>query len=213
MVSERCVIAGVCAKSKKVSERHFLRHLSPVLSINAVERILCRSCTYERHLPLHIVPGTCQCLLSIPWQLLHRLPGWRRIWHRPCLQQVCALHTPALIRDFTDIFASRVSALYNTNAKASDYYDISINSTEISQLTGLPFGFFPYPLDGYKDGYPVLFDSHINRERALQLLTYLNDGDYLDPKLTQSMSMQVTRIVWTGGCLIKRVMPMAICLS
>ena len=86
-----------------------------------------------------------------------------------------------------------VSALYNATTKVSDYYDTSPDSIEIDQLTGLPFGFFPYPLDGYEDGYPVLFDSHINRKRALQLLTYLNDGDFLDPKLTQSMSMQVRK--------------------
>ena len=81
-----------------------------------------------------------------------------------------------------------------------DFYDEGPNSTQLDPSSGLPFGFFQYPLRGYVDGYPVLIDSHLNAQRAIEVLTYLKDGDYLNQKWTKSMSLQAcARGGWGRG--------------
>lgn len=47
------------------------------------------------------------------------------------------------------------------------------------------------PFAGYPNGYPVLFDTALSMGRAMQLLTYLGDGDYLNKKSTKSLVAQV----------------------
>ena len=50
-------------------------------------------------------------------------------------------------------------------------------------------------MEGFPSGYPVLFDTHISSLRASQLLTYLQDGDYLDARMTDKMTLQVRQLV------------------
>ena len=88
-----------------------------------------------------------------------------------------------------------VSSLYDRNAQAGDYYNTSANAFEIDQDTGVPYGFFHYPMEGFPSGYPVLFDTHISSLRVSQLLTYLQDGDYLDARMTDKMTLQVRQLV------------------
>ncbi len=88
-----------------------------------------------------------------------------------------------------------VSSLYDGNAQAGDYYNTSAGAYEIDQGTGVPYGFFSYPLDGLPLGYPVLFDTHISPFRATELLTYLKDGGYLDSHMTEKMTLQVWQLM------------------
>ena len=55
---------------------------------------------------------------------------------------------------------------------------------------------FPYQLkalgfSGYNDGFPVVFDVHLSEKRAIQLLTYLQDGGLLESKETESLTVKV----------------------
>ena len=56
-------------------------------------------------------------------------------------------------------------------------------------------------LAGYPDGYPVLFAAHLTKKRALQLLTYLQDGGLLSPRLTKTVTLTVCQ-VGTKGLLM-----------
>ena len=71
---------------------------------------------------------------------------------------------------------SSLSSLYDQLQNPSDFYNVSANSTEINPNTGIPYGFFHYPLANYPDGYPVLFDINLSTKRALELLVYLQVG-------------------------------------
>ncbi len=42
------------------------------------------------------------------------------------------------------------SSLYDQTQLISDFYDTSNSSLQINNATGLPFGFFHYPLPGTK---------------------------------------------------------------
>jgi hypothetical protein len=44
---------------------------------------------------------------------------------------------------------------------------------------------------GYEDGYPVFIDNNIDQERALAFLTYLSDGAFLSPELTEYMTLEM----------------------
>ena len=40
------------------------------------------------------------------------------------------------------------SSLFDQTLSISDFYDVSVNSSELSPTTGMPFAFFHYPLSG-----------------------------------------------------------------
>mmetsp|Transcript_8258 Transcript_8258/g.24923 ORF Transcript_8258/g.24923 Transcript_8258/m.24923 type:complete len:2121 (-) Transcript_8258:1576-7938(-) len=91
----------------------------------------------------------------------------------------------------SDPIFNQLSTLHIKGAAASDYYNTSASSYEVNPVTGMPFGFFHHPLQGYQDGYPVLFDTHVSEKRMLQLLSYVQDGGLLSSQLTDSMTMQM----------------------
>jgi hypothetical protein len=41
-------------------------------------------------------------------------------------------------------------------------------------------GFFHQPMDGYPAGFPVLIENALPNLRAIQMIQYLIDGNYLD---------------------------------
>ena len=55
---------------------------------------------------------------------------------------------------------------------------------------GDPFGFQQVNLAGYAQGYPLLMDNHVPRDRLKQMLQYMADGDYLDRQLTSTLTLQ-----------------------
>ena len=57
--------------------------------------------------------------------------------------------------------------------------------------SGLPFGFFHYPMEGLREGYPVLISSAIGQNRAVQTLQYMQYGGLLNREASESASLQV----------------------
>jgi hypothetical protein len=41
---------------------------------------------------------------------------------------------------------------------------------------------------GYVDGYPVFFQNNLDSGRSMALLSYLDDGAFLSPHLTEWMT-------------------------
>ena len=81
-----------------------------------------------------------------------------------------------------------LSPLYNAALNKSDYYD---NASEISPNSGLPYGFFPQPMEGLQDGYPVLVSASVSLKRALQTLQYIQYGGFLNREATDSLKLQM----------------------
>lgn len=51
----------------------------------------------------------------------------------------------------------------------------------------LPFasGFFFKELDGYEDGFPIVFENTLSARGAFDMWRYIHDGNYLDKQVKQ----------------------------
>ena len=87
--------------------------------------------------------------------------------------------------------AFSLSSLYNGGVNASDYYNMSANSSDINPNSGLPYGFFHYPLQGLPDGYPLLVSAALNKQRAQETLEYIRDGGFLNRDATDALTLKV----------------------
>jgi hypothetical protein len=70
------------------------------------------------------------------------------------------------------------SKLYNKFV-VSEKNDIFPDSTKLSP-SGIPYGFHYIDMSAKKGGYPIFFDINIDKTKALDYITFLEDGGYLD---------------------------------
>lgn len=47
-------------------------------------------------------------------------------------------------------------------------------------------------LADFPAGYPVVVDNHVSQQRTAQLVQYMRDGGYLNPQLTDTLTMTVS---------------------
>lgn len=81
----------------------------------------------------------------------------------------------------TDLFVEAVAE------RQSEYYDPS----DVNEA-GVPYGFHHHRIAGFErhPGYPIVFDVNLLPERALDMLTYMKEGHYLDFE-SQRLTVQV----------------------
>ena len=60
---------------------------------------------------------------------------------------------------------------------------------------GVPFGFESHPVAGLPLGYPVLFDVSLTAARAMDLMRYVREGDFLGP---DAASLTVRLMTYNG---------------
>eukprot|EP00955_Chlamydomonas_euryale_P108267 365833-Chlamydomonas_euryale.AAC.3 len=89
----------------------------------------------------------------------------------------------------SDLFVAGLLAgqYYNTTACADS--DDAATCLEVDRY-GAPYGFEPLTFRGMPDGYPLVLDSHLPRDRLLDLLTYLADGMFLDRGLSKTLTVR-----------------------
>jgi hypothetical protein len=56
------------------------------------------------------------------------------------------------------VFNTHSALLYNPDLNATDWYNVTEGSGEMSP-TAVPYGFFHYSLPGYPEGYPLLVSA------------------------------------------------------
>ncbi|KXZ41637.1 hypothetical protein GPECTOR_350g101 [Gonium pectorale] len=85
----------------------------------------------------------------------------------------------------------RSSSLYRADlaSKLSWYYNTS-DSTQVGP-TGTPYGFTARALEGRPPGFPVLLEGGLSFGRAVDMVRYLMDGNYLDRRQTSDMSAEL----------------------
>ncbi|KAG2451339.1 hypothetical protein HYH02_003943 [Chlamydomonas schloesseri] len=73
------------------------------------------------------------------------------------------------------------SSLYDSRLSDSvaQYYNTTAGSGEVA-ATGAPYAFHHRPLQGFADGFPVVLPVELSSARLADLLTYLQDANYLD---------------------------------
>ncbi|GLC65051.1 hypothetical protein PLESTF_000241400 [Pleodorina starrii] len=83
------------------------------------------------------------------------------------------------------------SSLYDARLsdKVNQYYNTTPESNEVS-ATGAPYSYFPKRLQGYLDGFPVLMPNSLTDRRVRQLLTYLQDSNFLD-RYTRRLTVEM----------------------
>ena len=113
----------------------------------------------------------------------------------PCSSAALFAAGPSLETSTTQPFSAdpvfnSLSSLYKPALSVSDWYNIS-SKDEVNQNTGLPFGFFHHPVQGYQDGYPLLISSYLSRKRAVDTLDMMRDAGYFDPSASQSVSLEL----------------------
>ena len=84
-----------------------------------------------------------------------------------------------------------LSPLYDASVSVSDYYNNSKHSDDINTNTGLPYGFFHYPMEGLKDGYPLVVSAGISEKRAHETLKFIEYGGLLSKDATESLTLKV----------------------
>ena len=84
-----------------------------------------------------------------------------------------------------------LSPLFDASISISDYYNNSEQSNDININTGLPYGYFHYPMEGLKDGYPLVVSAGISEKRAHQTLKFIEYGGLLNKDATESLSLKV----------------------
>ncbi|KAG1680608.1 hypothetical protein FOA52_015057 [Chlamydomonas sp. UWO 241] len=89
------------------------------------------------------------------------------------------------------------SSLFKQDIMTRQYYNTTVCLNAASQACGevdrheMPLGFEPVAMAGLPDGYPLLFDNHVPLDRARELLTYMSDGAFLDPKLSKELTVRL----------------------
>ena len=83
-----------------------------------------------------------------------------------------------------------LSPLYDASIDVSNYYNSSDHS-DINNNTGLPYGFFHFPMEGLQDGYPLVVSSGISEKRAHETLQFLEYGGLLNRDATESLALKV----------------------
>ena len=84
-----------------------------------------------------------------------------------------------------------LSPLYDASVSISDYYDNSKGSDDVNINTGLPYGFFHHPMEGLKDGYPLVVSAGISEKRAHQTLKFVEYGGLMNKDATESLTLKV----------------------
>ena len=87
----------------------------------------------------------------------------------------------------------------------SDYYNTSEHSDDIDPNTGLPYGFFHYPMEGLPDGYPLMVSAGISEKRARETLQVLQYGGLLNRDASETLILKV------GGVII--ILFPSVCLT
>mmetsp|Transcript_46712 Transcript_46712/g.86973 ORF Transcript_46712/g.86973 Transcript_46712/m.86973 type:complete len:1710 (+) Transcript_46712:432-5561(+) len=87
----------------------------------------------------------------------------------------------------TDLFVEAVAE------RQSEYYDPS----DVNEA-GVPYGFHHHRIAGFErhPGYPIVFDVNLLPERALDMLTYMKEGHYLD---FESQRLTVQLLTFNGN--------------
>jgi|LauGreSBDMM110SN_4_FD.fasta_scaffold12939_3 hypothetical protein len=85
----------------------------------------------------------------------------------------------------------RLSPLYQASADASDYYNTSEHSVDIDPNSGFPYGFFHHPMEGMKDGYPVVVSAGISEKRVLETLQLIQYGGLLNRDASDTLTLKV----------------------
>ena len=103
----------------------------------------------------------------------------------------------------TDPAFAQFSSLYDGKLNAEDYY----NSSEFANLSAQsPFGFFPHRYDYNTgndksvtlfaieaDNFLVFMDERISSKHAQEIITYLNDGNFLDQQ-TREITVEMNTL-------------------
>ena len=85
--------------------------------------------------------------------------------------------------------------MYDASVDASDYYNTSDHSGDIDPNTDLPYGFFHYPMEGLKDGYPLVVSAGISEKRARETLQVLKYGGLLNRDASESLTLKVGEVL------------------
>ena len=70
------------------------------------------------------------------------------------------------------------------------YYNTSNNNLADLNVNGLPYGFHSRSLEGYEDGFPIMFENKLDAKASERLLQYIYDGVYLN-KNTKDLNMEL----------------------
>ncbi|KAK9804848.1 hypothetical protein WJX72_008548 [[Myrmecia] bisecta] len=90
------------------------------------------------------------------------------------------------------VFLQQSSLYDNSLAGAeADYYNVSAGSPEASAI-GTPFAFYQRDLPGWPTGFPVVVENQLSATRAGDIITYLQDGNYLDAQTQHLTATLVT---------------------
>lgn len=82
------------------------------------------------------------------------------------------------------------SAIFNPVISDREGWFYNMTNTSEVNVRGVPHGFFPRKLEGRQDGFPVVIPTAVDAERAGELFTAIDDGQYIDGK-TQLLVVQV----------------------
>eukprot|EP00873_Tetraselmis_striata_P037232 jgi/Tetstr1/457496/TSEL_044078.t1 len=89
----------------------------------------------------------------------------------------------------TDPVFQSTDKLYNPAAQQSDYYNTTAGSAEIN-AQGAAHWFFPRPVAGLSDGFPLLLEARMSRRRASEAWHGLDESAYVDVK-TETVSARM----------------------
>lgn len=53
------------------------------------------------------------------------------------------------------------------------------------RLLPITVGFFSKELDGYEDGFPIVFENTLSARGTFDMWHYIHDGNYLDKQVKQ----------------------------
>ncbi|KAK3255358.1 hypothetical protein CYMTET_35453 [Cymbomonas tetramitiformis] len=67
---------------------------------------------------------------------------------------------------------------------ASQQYKYYPNSEDLNEY-GIPYGFHSFDMKGIFKGYPFVLDVNLNSERAIEMINYLEESNYIDNENSQ----------------------------